>query len=59
MTEQPEPIYAVTKSGDRELVTCMIGEHKGAARIFSAGLDEAKERAKAQALAKWTKAKSA
>lgn len=59
MTEQPEPIYAVTKSGDRELVTCTIGEHKGAARVFSAGLDEAKDRAKVQALAKWAKAQNA
>lgn len=58
MPEQPEPIYAVTKSGDRELVTCTIGEHKGAARIFSAGLEEAKDRAKIQALAKWMKAQT-
>ena len=58
MSEQPEPVYAVTKTGDRELVTCTIGEHKGAARIFSGGLEEAKDRAKIQALAKWMKAQT-
>ena len=58
MAEHPDPVFETVKQGDRELVTCMIGDHKGAARIFSAGLDEAKDRAKVQALAKWAKAQS-
>ena len=58
MSEYPEPVYAVVKHGDRDLMTCMIGEHKGAARIFSAGEQDAKDRAKLQALDKWRMAKT-
>ena len=53
--DMPEPQYEVTMQGDppRELVTCTIGDSKGAARIFTAGLDEAKGRARRQAEALW------
>lgn len=52
----PDPVFEVKSVGGRDLVTCMIGEFSGAARIFSDGLDRAKERAEIQARALWKKA---
>lgn len=58
MAEHPEPVFETNKQGDRELVTCMIGDHKGAARVFTAGVDDAKQRALTQALDKWKRAQA-
>lgn len=53
---QPEATFEEKMQGDRKLVICTVGEFQGAARVFSAGVDEAKDRAEAQARAKYVKA---
>lgn len=52
----PDPHFSTEQNGGRPLVVCMIGQHRGTARIHSDGEDKARERAEAQALALWRKA---
>lgn len=48
----PEPQFEVVTQAGRQLVICTFGDYQGAARVFSAGLQDAKDRAEAQARAK-------
>lgn len=47
-----EIVFTVKPHPRGDLVTCVIDGEIGSARVFSAGLDEAKQRAQAQAEAK-------
>jgi hypothetical protein len=46
------PVFEEKEVGGRTLVVCTIDGETGAARIFSKGLEDAKQRAEAQARAK-------
>lgn len=52
----PEPVFEIKTQADRQLVICTFGEFTGTARVFTAGVDEAKQRAEKQARAKAAKA---
>jgi hypothetical protein len=47
-----QPIFEEKQVGGRTLIVCTIDGEVGAARIFSKGVDDARERAEAQARAK-------
>lgn len=53
MSEEPEletqPKFEVTESKGRQLVVCTYKGGVGSARVFSAGMDDARSRAEAQA----------
>lgn len=46
------PVFTITDTPRGKLVTCVIDGKTGAARVFSAGVEEAKQRAEAQARGK-------
>jgi len=48
-------VFEVKRDGRGPLVICRIGEQFGAARVFSAGEEDARKRAEAQARAKEAK----
>lgn len=53
---EPEPTFEVKVLAGRQIVICTLGEYTGAARVFSAGESDARQRAQAQAQDKKTKA---
>lgn len=45
-----KPVFSERTTQDgRRLIVCRIGEHEGAARLFSAGEQDARDRAEKQA----------
>lgn len=52
----PQPEYEVKMLAGRLIVICTLGDHTGAARVFSTGEADARQRALAQAQDKKTKA---
>lgn len=49
----PEPEFEERDTPRGKLIVCRIGEYEGAARVFSAGEEEARQRALAQATAQY------
>lgn len=47
-----EPVFTERRDQRGRLIECRIGEHVGAARVFGAGEQDARDRAETQARAK-------
>jgi hypothetical protein len=56
MTQPSATFTTETTPDNRQLVVCMVGDQRGAARVSSKGLDDAKARAEAQARTKYAEA---
>lgn len=52
----PVPVFETKVIADRKIVFCTLGDYVGSARVFTAGVAEAEQRAERQARDKMEKA---